>query len=130
MALLNVSAKGGYWEQYNFSNLDLDNDHPIKRRIANMLDVNGMRAYRKLMATLNGAAVGGTALLSHRRILARENVNGELGGLRTIQTVVDINRVTTAADKTDIDQKILDFPSEPAPYPPNGDGNTRQFPGG
>ena len=119
MAVLNVDAKGGLWELYNGSIMDLDNDR------------NGMRAYKELMLTLNGAAVGQAALATHSQVLARENTSGELGGLRTIETITDVNRVTVTADKTDIDNKILDYPDNPTfPYPVNGDGNPRSYPGG
>jgi hypothetical protein len=131
MAVLNVDAKGGLWELYNGSIMDLDNDGPMKRRASSYFDRNGMRAYKELMLTLNGAAVGQAALATHSQVLARENTSGELGGLRTIETITDVNRVTVTADKTDIDNKILDYPDNPTfPYPVNGDGNPRSYPGG
>lgn len=130
MAALSVSAKGGYWEQFNNSIMDLDNDNPIKRRIARLYDREGMRAYKELSLELTGAAVGATASATHKQVLARENAEGQLGGVRTIETVTDVNRVTATADLTDLDDKVLAFPSEPTTYPVNGDGNPRQYPGG
>ena len=131
MAVLNVDAKGGLWALYNNSIMDLDNDGPMKRRASSYFDRNGMRAQKQLMLTLNGTASGSTATKTHTQVLARENTIGELGGLRTIETITDVNRATDAADKTEIDTKILDYPDNPTiPYPVNGDGNPRQYPGG
>lgn len=64
----------------------------------------GRASLRELMLTLNGAAAGSTALVNRKRVQATANLSQNVqGGLRTIETIDVINRVTTAADKTNID---------------------------
>lgn len=52
---------------------------------------------RELMDTLIGAAAGGTAALTPKRVAASRT---EQGGKRSIETRTVINRATTAADVT------------------------------
>jgi len=91
------------------------------------------RGTRKLMAimrALNGVAAGGTATVNHRNV-REESVRGDAlsnGGRRVIETDVDVNRVTTAADQTLING-IFDRVFAPTSYPVdrsrNGGGNKR-----
>ena len=60
----------------------------------------GRAATRELLITLIGAAAGGTAATSHKRVQANaDQENNVQGGLRTIETFEAVNRVTTAADE-------------------------------
>ena len=90
----------------------------------------GTRKLMSLMRALNGVAPGGTATVTFRNDKA-PIANGDPlsnGGKRTIQTVNDVNRATTAADQTLING-ILDKTFAPNPYPVdksrNGGGNKR-----
>lgn len=56
------------------------------------------RVIRELLDTLIGAAAGGTALLTEKRV---QHSTTELGGLRPIETKTFINRATVAGDVTD-----------------------------
>jgi hypothetical protein len=80
-----------------------------KYKIAARLLKADFRPLRELMLTLNGAAAGETASLSYSRVEHEDPEESPytLGGTRSIETVVAINRVTTAADKAMIDD-ILD----------------------
>lgn len=127
---LSVSVKGGFWGTFGGSILTISNENPVKRRIARLLNTASMKGYRELMLTLNGAAAGSAALETHKRIKARENTEGEVGGLRTIETVTDVDANTTADDETNIDETILAFTDTPSTYPVNKDGNPRSVPGG
>jgi len=60
----------------------------------------GLRVINELLDTLIGAAAGGSASKTHSRIEAPSD--GDVGGKRTIESVTDISRVTTAADVTDL----------------------------
>jgi hypothetical protein len=91
------------------------------------------RGTRKLMAimrALNGVAAGGTATVNYRNV-REESVRGDAlsnGGRRVIETDVDVNRATTAADQTLING-IFDRVFAPTSYPVdrsrNGGGNKR-----
>ena len=90
----------------------------------------GTRKLMSLMRALNGVAPGGTATDTYRNDKA-PIANGDPlsnGGKRTIQTVNDVNRATTAADQTLING-IFDKTFAPNPYPVdksrNGGGNKR-----
>lgn len=58
------------------------------------------RKQAALMKALNGAAAGGTAAISRKRVVASTT---EQGGVRPMETFYDVNRATTAADETAID---------------------------
>jgi hypothetical protein len=97
-----------------------------KRMISRIMEKPGNRKLRGLMLALNGAAAGGTAAVTHKQI-AGPTVTpapvGTMGGTRTIETVTDINRATTAADETNIDQ-IINDKFAPASYPSSRDGRS------
>lgn len=127
MATLSVTVKGGFWGE--LGGLTLFNRNTLNRRIARLFGRPSMRKQKELALELNGAAPGATALATHKRITARENAEGQLGGKRTIETVTDVNRNTTAADETQIDVEILTYDLDPT-YPVNKDGNPREVAGG
>lgn len=58
---------------------------------------------QELMLTLNGASAGSTAAKTYKRVAG----TGENSGIIDMETVTVVNRVTTSADKADIDT-ILD----------------------
>jgi hypothetical protein len=126
-----VDVKGGYWETFSSSTLTLISGHnPLKRRIARLFNSAGLKGYRELGLTLDGVAPGQAALETHKAVSAREPLTtGEVGGVRTIDTITDVNRVSAAADVTDINGRIFAFPVKPT-YVANGDRNPRNVPGG
>lgn len=63
-----------------------------------------MKLRRGLGLALNGAAVGGAALVQEKRVAASAT---EQGQIRPIEVRDIVNRVTTAADKTAQDTQFL-----------------------
>src|SRR5688572_10802017 len=88
-----VGSSGGY-------SLLVDK-YPNRNRIKRLVNREGFRAYTELFDTLIGAAAGNTASATHKRI-AHPTDSRDLGGSRTIDTVTDISRVSTAADVTEL----------------------------
>lgn len=79
--------------------------------IARFFKKRAMADARGALAALIGAAAGGAALVQYAREQGPSGPSqatpqatgvGELGGSRTIETVDSINRVTTAADVTEL----------------------------
>lgn len=67
----------------------------------------GRAAYRELIKELIGAAAGEEAVASHSRVRAERNLLGnDLGGARAIETFTGIERNTTAADETNIEDAL------------------------
>lgn len=95
-----------------------------ERMISRLLDKPGMRSRQAIMTALNGAAVGETASASHKRAEAVQGLGSitNLGGERTVETKTDINRVTTSADETAVDD-IIDGKFAPVTYPTDAAGN-------
>ncbi len=121
-----ATVLGGFWPQNGVSTLDsiASNDGVWRRRMSQVLDSKGMRSLRARMKALNGVAPGGTATANVGEI---DGSTSELGGARTINTTALINRATTAADVTEINNTVLNnltssttFGSSP---PANLDGN-------
>ena len=79
------------------------------------------RAFREILRTLNGVAPGATALSTHTQVEADvgDYVNGSV---RTIETVTDVDRITTAADQTAINLEI-DAADTPT-FPREASGNS------
>lgn len=117
-----ASVSGGFWPENGVSTLNTIHTTSALRRIASQaLGKKSTYALRELMETLNGAAAGSTATKTYARIQANE----ELGGVRTIESQSLVNRVTTTADKNDINADVLSLSSktyDPTPVA-NGDGN-------
>lgn len=59
--------------------------------------MKGAKKRAALMKALNGAAPGATATNSRKRVVASTT---EQGGVRPMETFYEVNRATTAADKT------------------------------
>lgn len=71
------------------------NTYVVNRLVRRM----GNNKLVELLDTLIGAAAGSTALRTHAQITS-PSYSYERGGKRTIETVTDINRASTAADVT------------------------------
>lgn len=86
---------------------------------------SGFRKTKELFDTLIGAAVGGAALLTHKQIAEDTSIGGVGGGggLRTIETITDINRNSTAADITALKALTFNVKMQPSPYPVDLSGN-------
>lgn len=100
-----------------------------KREIARIFRGRGNRPFAKLLEALTGAAVGQTATATAKQIAAASTVGTAVsgGGVRTINTLTDISRATTAADLTLVDAL---FNEVTAPtYPVDRSGNGGRAPG-
>lgn len=97
-----------------------------ERRIAIHLAKPGYRGMRRVIRTLLGAAVGAAATETHSRIVAPAGLTqaASFGGARQIESVTDVNRVTTAADLTYV-QGVVDrvYNANPTSYPTDLSGN-------
>lgn len=73
-------------------------------RIAKIMKQQGMRDARGAFAALIGAAAGGAALNQYKRVAAVATPTSvtAYSGARSIETVSAIDRVTTAADVTEL----------------------------
>lgn len=97
----------------------------IRRRLSKLIArERGGRKLAAIMKALNGAAPGGTITVNYAQV-ANASSPGQAvanGGARTITTVADMNRASTAADETMIDA-ILDQVFAPSSYPVDKSGN-------
>lgn len=90
--------------------------------------VMGKRPYgraklRAITSALLGAAVGGAATATHKRV--SHTVSPEApanGGLRVIETYTAVNRVTTADDLAKLEEAIAQS-AQPSSYPADLSGN-------
>lgn len=102
-------------------------------RLNSIRRVVNREAFRPLTALLNGligATSGSNVTATHKRIEGTATVSGpiNLSGARTIETVSDINRNTTAADVTALKEFLYNVKTAPATYPDNGNGlEQKQF---
>jgi hypothetical protein len=81
-------------------------------------------AEAEIVRTLNGAATGSTALQTEKRIADQSNadsLDNNNGGVRQIDTITNVNRVTTSADQSTIDD-YLSLDSKPT-YVADAAGN-------
>jgi hypothetical protein len=121
-----ATVLGGFWPNNGVSSLAsiagaLGDDRKL---ISQMMDGRSLRSLRARIRALNGAAPGATATATVAEI---DGSTPELGGVRTINTVNLINRATTSADVTEINNTLADiltglttFGNSP---PANLDGN-------
>lgn len=99
-----------------------------ERRVDHHLGKPGFKQYRRVMRALLGASVGGTATETVARVSAPAGLTESqlLGGVRTIDTITIVDRVTTSADLTAM-QAITDRTYNMAPaiasYPTDLSGN-------
>ena len=98
----------------------------LERDIALAFEKAGAQPLSAVAIALNGSAVGGTASRTRRRVLAVRSLSGyDLGGQRAIEAVTDINRATTAADETALDNiynGVFALTSYPVDRSGNGGG--------
>lgn len=103
----------------------------IERRISKLMRKPQMAAIKAVMLALNGAAVGGAALATKPFVRAQDTspgdvtAVGELGGVRAVDIVNLINRVTVASDETYVDNllTVRHGPVIPTGYPVDLSGN-------
>jgi hypothetical protein len=122
----NYSAvvKGGFWETNGVNPLA---NHPAvrpfaRRLVAQWLGGSKLMYIKELADSLNGVAPGATATKSVGTVSA----STELGGARQIVQAVVVNRVTTAADRQEIDDDFYTMTNRTtfgATPPINGDRN-------
>lgn len=93
---------------------------PARDRVQRLVNREGFRQYTALFNALIGAATGSNVTATHRRIA---HVNDGGGGVRTLETVTDINRNTTAADVTSLKEVVTGVTARPIPYPKDLSGN-------
>lgn len=76
----------------------------LKRRMNRLLRQRGNKDVREILLTLIGVVPGSAALSQTARIEAVQGIGGALtlGGARTVETVDEVNRVTTSADVTEL----------------------------
>lgn len=95
--------------------------------ISKLLRKKGNAVLREIIVTLTAGAVGDTAAVTARRVVAQETDPStplgltDLSGVRTTEAESLINRVTTAADITYVGQ-MLERLFAPSTYPTNGSG--------
>jgi hypothetical protein len=103
-----------------------------ERMLSLQLATKGNRTIRAVMRALNGAAPGANATAQYARVQAGAPLTQQNGGLRVVETRVDYNANTTAADQAVINARIYDqlFNAAPATYPVNlgGDVDRRRAP--
>jgi hypothetical protein len=98
-----ATVLGGFWPTNGVNTLaSISGEGEERRQVAKALGHRAMLPTREIWRALTGAAPGGLASKSYTRVAA----GSELGGLRPIETVQAVNRVTTAADAAEI---IADF---------------------
>lgn len=102
----------------------LVNKNPRRNRMQRVVNRASFRAFKELFDTLIGAAAGGNAVASHKQVghPATPIALGALGGSRTIDTISDINRATTAADVTNLKEVVVNVDVAPT-YPADLSGN-------
>lgn len=122
-----ITVSSGFW---NNSYAFVDGRHPIQRGIARRLNKRGIRDVRELMRALMGVAPGGAALATYKRVTS-DVLAGPVsnGGVRAVETINLVNRVTVAGDVTEITARVLSFSPNPT-LPANVDGNPRGVNGG
>lgn len=94
--------------------------------LSRVLARGGNRAFRRVLTTLNGSAVGSTATETRARISAPAGLtqNAQLGGSRAIDTITEINRVTATADMNYVAAVATRmFVQQPSSYAVDASGN-------
>lgn len=117
-----ATVLGGFFAQFSPSYTQIQGTGPARRRAASALAQKGLLDLRARMTALDGVAPGALATKNYTRVAAVE----DLSGVRAIETQVLINRVTTAADVTEIEADINTLRTKTtfgASPPANLDGN-------
>ena len=98
----------------------LVNKMPRRNSIKRVVNRDGFRDDTALFNALIGAAAGSNVTATHAAILSSTT---ELGGKRTISTITDINRNTTAADVAALKEMVFGVTARPSPYVEDLSGN-------
>lgn len=103
----------------------LDGKMPRREWLRRTANMEGFRANAGLFSALIGAATGGTATFTRKRTTALVPLGGlgSAGGIMPVETVTDINRVTTAADVTALKEMLVGVKTAPTSYPRDVSGN-------
>ncbi len=96
--------------------------NPLRRKLTRVLKRKSMKVLNELMQEVNGAAVGDAALAEHVRVKGAQVLQSDAGGVRPIQTVALLDRVTATADTTVI-AALLTETRKPSTYPTDASGN-------
>ena len=98
----------------------------LEQQISQALSRQGAREFHRGLKALTGAAAGGTATETYKRVSSPSGLtqSEQFGGSRVIDTVTVINRATTASDETYI-EAVQDriYNAAPSTYPPDLSGN-------
>lgn len=127
MATLNSAVATGWQGLWTYE-AGLPTYTPIQNRVPRRNDIKRLmnrsqwRAVSELFDTLIGAASGSAASATHSQVQAATNFTGG-GGNRTIETVTDISRNSTAADITMLKEMTVGVKTRPSPYVKDLSGN-------
>ena len=115
-----MPAWQGLWshEANNPTGYAVSGRNPDLHRIRKIMAKPGNRNTATLLQALIGAAAGGAASRTRKRITHSVN-----GGKMAIETVTEVNRTTTSADVTNLKAATLPMVSRPASYPRDLSGN-------
>lgn len=90
-------------------------------RLRRVVNREAFRVSTALFNGLIGAASGSNVTATHKRIQYTDSPTTGLGpnpgGLRTVETVTDINRNTTATDVTNLKYMVYNVLTRPSTYP-------------
>ncbi len=131
MAVASFTMGSGTWSLFwgttpgAYSMLGVES--PVERGISRVFARQNERVAKRIIYTLLGASVGGTATETFAQISAPTGLtqSAALGGLRTVDTVTAVNRATTAADLTYMQSMITRMINTPtiANYATDASGN-------
>lgn len=116
-----------YGENYSLLSGDVrigNNATALSRVFANRIYSRGVD--RELLHALIGAAAGGSAVSTHKRVKSERDLEANvLGGKRTIETFTGVNRVTTSDDVDHFKDaiRLSSSPTYPTDKAGNGGGN-------
>jgi len=123
-----ITVASGFWNDIGGSGAGYvmqSGVTPVKGALKRLFRRSGLRDFDALTAALTGAVAGGTATATSSQVAAQTNSPvqiGDLVGNRTISTYTFVNRVTTGADETAIDNLLTarTRPAFPADLANNG----------
>lgn len=104
----------------------LDGKMPRRYAIKRVVNRDGFRALTALFNGLIGAASGSNVTATHTRISHQYQTSGAgvvEPGIARMTTITDINRNTTAADITALNEMVYNVQTRPVPYPADLSGN-------
>lgn len=134
IAVPTVTGYSAFWSAVSNINGEVGAPYAMRfsrssheRRASIALSRSGFRAVRELMVTLNGVAPGQTALDTYAQAGTTQQGPTAIGpgGVRTVDTITTVNRVTTAGDVTTLNARVIDglFVAAPTSYPTDASGN-------